>query len=88
MPRPPAEATPKRPPDPPAAAFRGDRPVYFTESRDFIATSTWDRAKLEHGHRIPGPALIEEHASTTVIHPGDVAQIDAHGNIVIEIRRS
>ena len=32
---------------------------------------TWRRAELLAGNRIKGPALIEEHASTTVLMPGD-----------------
>ncbi len=35
-----------------------------------------------------GPALIEEYASTTVIHPGDIVTVDGFGNLVIEILRS
>ena len=40
------------------------------------------------GNRIVGPALIEEYASTTVVHPGDVVEVDAFGDLVIEILRS
>ena len=40
------------------------------------------------GNVIAGPALIEEHASTTVVHPGDRLEVDAFGNLVIDIRRS
>jgi hypothetical protein len=32
--------------------------------------------------------LIEEYASTTVVHPGDVVMVDAFGDLVIEILRS
>jgi hypothetical protein len=32
--------------------------------------------------------LIEEYASTTVVHPGDVVTVDAFGDLVIEILRS
>jgi hypothetical protein len=32
--------------------------------------------------------LIEEYASTTVAHPGDVVVVDAFGDLVIEILRS
>ena len=39
------------------------------------------------GNRIAGPALVEEHASTTVVLPGDKLQVDALGNLVIEIGR-
>ncbi len=37
------------------------------------------------GNRIKGPALIEEHASTTVLMPGDVLEVDAFGNLVIAV---
>jgi N-methylhydantoinase A len=40
---------------------------------------------LVAGNRIEGPALIEEHASTTVLHPGDACEVDAFGNLVISI---
>jgi N-methylhydantoinase A len=43
------------------------------------------RAQLPVGFRITGPAVIEEDASTTVIPPGDTAEIDAWNNIVIEL---
>ena len=32
--------------------------------------------------------LIEEHASTTVVHPGDQVIIDEYGDVVIEIGRA
>ncbi len=72
---------------PPADAARGRRPVYFGGT-SFTDTATFDRARLLAGNRIAGPALIEEHASTTVVHPGDVLEVDDYGNLVIEIARS
>ena len=38
--------------------------------------------------RIEGPALIEEYASTTVVHPGDALDVDGLGNLVIDTGRS
>jgi N-methylhydantoinase A len=73
---------------PPVAAFRGDRPVYFAEAGRHVDTPTYDRASLLANNRIAGPALIEEYASTTVVHPGDVVTVDAFGDLVIEILRS
>jgi N-methylhydantoinase A len=78
----PGEATP------PSQAFRGTRGVYFTQSGRHLDTPTYDRANLAAGNRIEGPALIEEHASTTVVHPGDVVTVDAFGDLVIDILRS
>jgi N-methylhydantoinase A len=72
----------------PQQAFRGTRPVYFAETGRHVDTPTYDRTKMVAGNRIAGPALIEEYASTTVVHPGDVVTVDAFGDLVIEILRS
>jgi N-methylhydantoinase A len=74
--------------EPPHQAFRGQRPVYFAEAGRHVDTPTYDRTKLVAGNRIAGPALIEEYASTTVAHPGDIVTVDAFGDLVIEILRS
>ena len=68
---------------PAAEAHRGKRDVRFGEQSH--ATDTWDRTQLIAGNRIAGPALIEEHASTTVIHPGDTATVDRLGNLVVSV---
>jgi N-methylhydantoinase A len=73
---------------PPAAALRGTRPVYFAEAGRHLDTPTYDRAALVAGNRISGPALVEEYASTTVVHPGDTLEVDAFGDLVIAILRS
>ncbi|HEY9359173.1 MAG TPA: hypothetical protein VIQ50_01970, partial [Xanthobacteraceae bacterium] len=73
---------------PPAAAFRVARPVYFAEAGCWVDTPSYDRAALLAENRITGPALIEEYASTTVVHPGDVVAVDAFGDLVIEVLRS
>jgi N-methylhydantoinase A len=72
----------------PDEAFRGTRAVYFAEAGRHVDTPTYDRAALLAKNRIAGPALIEEYASTTVVHPGDVVTVDAFGDLVIEILRS
>ncbi len=43
----------------------------------------YDRAKLRAGDRIPGPAIVSEMDSTTVILPGHAADVDAHGLLLI-----
>lgn len=86
MRKPPFEHIAKGGPEPDAAAFHGKRPVYFA-STGFVDTPKYDRPALKAGNRIAGPALIEEHASTTVAHPSDVIEIDAFGDLVITVRR-
>jgi N-methylhydantoinase A len=73
---------------PPADALSGSRSVYFVESGGFVETPIYDRERLNSGNRIAGPALIEEYASTTVVHPGDTLKVEWTGDLVIEIRRS
>jgi len=72
----------------PKSAFTGKREVYFAangKAGKFIDTPTYRRESLRAGNRIAGPALIEEHASTTVLLPGDVMQVDDYGNLVIAV---
>jgi N-methylhydantoinase A len=70
-------------PVPIAAANRGTRRVYFAGKP--MKTPTYARDALRAGNRIEGPALIEEHASTTVVLPGDRLRVDEFGNLMLEI---
>jgi N-methylhydantoinase A len=62
----------------------GHRQVWF-EGAGRTSCAVLQRAQLPVGFRLTGPAVIEEDASTTVIPPGDTAEIDAWGNIIIEL---
>jgi N-methylhydantoinase A len=68
---------------PPKVAFSGKRKVSF-DGR-FRDAPTYRRTELLAGNKIAGPALIEEHASTTVLMPGDRMTVDAWGNLVIAV---
>ncbi len=70
---------------PPADARNADREVYFSETGKFIRIPVYGRDGLVAGNRIQGPALIEEYASTTVVHPGDMLHVDEFGNLVVTI---
>jgi N-methylhydantoinase A len=90
MKKPPLERVARGGKVPSKAAQRGKRTVYFAELGKAVPTPTFARDELRAGNRIEGPALIEEHASTTVALPGDRVQVDEFGNLVIEVgkRRS
>ena len=45
----------------------------------------YDGDKLEPGMTISGPAIVEDSGTTTVIHPGNLAEIDGYGNIHIRV---
>lgn len=72
---------------PRAEAFSGRRPVYFAGA-GFVDTPTYQRSVLQAGNTFSGPALVEEHASTTVVLPGDTLEVDAFGDLIVGINRS
>ncbi|NTF10579.1 hydantoinase/oxoprolinase family protein [Agrobacterium rubi] len=48
-----------------------------------LDTPRYDRDKLLAGDRVNGPALVLQHNSTTVIPPGYVAAVMAHGELIL-----
>ena len=65
----------------PSAAATGTTTVYVD---DGDATATlYDRALLQAGNRIAGPAIVTEMDSTTLILPGHSGEVDRFGNILI-----
>ena len=71
--------------EPPPDASLPAREVYFSELGRAVTTPIFLRERLLAGNRFEGPALVEEHASTTVVLPGDRLEVDAFGNLVIDI---
>jgi N-methylhydantoinase A len=69
---------------PPLESLRAHKQVYFRDG-GLCRTPLHVRTKLLAGNRIKGPALIEEHASTTVLWPGDELIVDRLGNLDIAI---
>lgn len=67
----------------PDEARVGERSVYFDETAGFVTTPIYRRARLRAGHRVGGPAVIEQMDSTTVIPPGQDALVDAHANLLV-----
>jgi N-methylhydantoinase A len=47
--------------------------------------SVLDRGSLEMGQDYAGTMIVEQPDSTVWIPPGDVATVDAHGNIIVEV---
>jgi len=85
MKKPPLEEITRGTRNPTAAASRGQRLVHFDGRKTAMRTPIFARDALRAGNKIMGPALVEEHASTTVVWPGDLLSVDKFGNLVIEI---
>jgi N-methylhydantoinase A len=82
-------------PDPPAlpkspraaadvtAALTARRPVFLEAADAFVECPVYDRRRLARGHVIAGPAVIEQFDSTTLLHPGQRAEVDDLGALLI-----
>jgi N-methylhydantoinase A len=66
-------------------ALRTHKPVYFRSLGRYVSTPVYIRDLLKSGNVFDGPALVEEHASTTVVQPGDAVNVDLYGNLQISI---
>ncbi|NDW04969.1 hydantoinase/oxoprolinase family protein [Jiella pacifica] len=73
---------------PVSGAVVGERRVYLPERGDFVAVPLYDRTKLDPGHDVAGPAVIEQMDSTTLVLPGQMARVDRFLNLTIEKTRS
>jgi N-methylhydantoinase A len=69
------------PPAPQAAAHRA---VHFSDA-EALNTPVYARDSLLSGQLINGPAIVEQLDATTVLFPGDVAQVNAAGALLISV---
>ncbi|MFV0386093.1 hydantoinase/oxoprolinase family protein [Paracoccus sp. (in: a-proteobacteria)] len=63
------------------------RPVWLPETRGLIDCPIHQRADLRPGHRLVGPAVVEQMDTTTLILPGMRAHVDACANLILEDAR-
>ncbi len=66
-------------------AMRGQRSIYFGVWQEYRPCAIYDRSLLQAGHRVVGPAIIEQYDSTTVVEPGQEAIVDEWGNLLLSI---
>ncbi len=64
-------------------ALRTVRSVYFDGG--WVQTPIYRRDLLPLDAVIPGPAVIEQMDTTSLIEPGDVARSDAGGNLIVTL---
>jgi N-methylhydantoinase A len=69
-----------------ASAQKETRPIYFEATNGYVHCPIYDRYALGAGARVKGPAIVEEVDSTTVVHPGYRAHVDAFGNLILSAR--
>ena len=62
-----------------------ERQAWFPEAGGFTKTAVIDRARLTPEDIVAGPAIVEDVDCTTVILPGDQAQLSEDGHLIITI---
>jgi len=70
-------------PDPVESARTRVRQAYCFATRAMTAFDVYDRASLGPGHAFPGPAIVEEGTSTTIIHSDQKLEVDDFGHMII-----
>ena len=65
------------------AARIGARSVF--RGHDTLDYTIYRRETLGRDDRIDGPAIVEEHTATTVVHIGDTLVVGQHGELIVSI---
>lgn len=66
-------------------AVTESRPVWFPETGGYVDTPVYRRDALAPGHRLAGPAVVEDPASTAVLPPGTTATVTADGALLVTV---
>jgi N-methylhydantoinase A len=66
-----------------AQALVGRRAMWIGAEQGFADVPVYDRAQLRAGHRLAGPAVVDQFDSTTVLLADQQAEVDELGSLVI-----
>jgi N-methylhydantoinase A len=64
-------------------ALKGARRILTSDSNGFVEARVYERARLEPGARLQGPAIIEQADTTTLVEPGWSAAVDRTGSLIL-----
>ena len=67
------------------AKARRTREVYLDDPKTPVICPIYERSDLGAGGRIVGPALIQEHGTTTVLFAGDTLEMAPSGEMIITV---
>jgi N-methylhydantoinase A len=68
-----------------SASASQQRKVYFSDPYKPVASPLYQRVALATGSRIDGPALIQEHGTTTVLFENDICDVATSGELIITV---
>ncbi len=64
------------------------RDVYVDQVRGREELAVYDGNALRSGHRVAGPALVEEQTTTVLVGHQDVLEVDPYGNYMIRLNQT
>ena len=64
-------------------ARRGSRKCLFDGGAKRVETPTYDWDRMEPGHKVVGPALIDDKTTTVLVVPGFGCEVDDYGNLML-----
>jgi N-methylhydantoinase A len=67
-------------------AIKRRRPILWNLAKGYEETAVYDGDRLAAGHRIDGPAIVEEAATTVVIPPNYICAVDKIKNYILTRR--
>jgi N-methylhydantoinase A len=82
LPKPQPRPQPRGPRSPDTARC-GTRLAWVESQQDRQLYQVYDRDRLRAGHVLPGPAIVEQVDSTTVIPPAWLGTVDGYGNLIL-----
>ena len=71
--------------EPVSVAESGERRAYF-EQLGFVTTPVYDGRRLDNGHIVNGPAIIERMGDSVVVPPGMIAAMDEYRSLLLQLR--
>ncbi|MGD8385701.1 MAG: hydantoinase/oxoprolinase family protein [Desulfobacteraceae bacterium] len=70
----------------PSSCLKGERPVFLPEEKAYRGVPVYDGNRMGHGHRVTGPAIIEQVNTTIFVPNGWDMACDPFGSYVLSVR--
>jgi N-methylhydantoinase A len=68
-----------------APAAIGERDVWLPEAGGLVRCPVYNREQLRAGHRMAGPAIVEQMDATTLLLPGMAGRVERYLNLILEM---
>jgi len=70
------------------SARTGSRRCLFPDHAERVETPVYDWDRLEPGHKVAGPALIDDKTTTVLVVPGFTCEVDAYRNLLLQAHQA